>query len=150
MMWKQIVNISKVIGAVSGIAVAALWMNGKFNTILQSNDAVLDSIADVRLEVHYLQVGQGFQDESLLRIEDTVERLDEYNAKQDESLKEVVWIFRHEAEFNRKQRELLFDEWSKKNSSSHLLLTPDGWIRPVGSDSVNESELGSMTLSSSQ
>lgn len=112
---KQILVISKYIGAVATIAGAALWFDAKFDDSVRSQEVVLDSIATLRQDVLYINVEQSFISEDLSAIHDTMEEM--YNGIQDNARmgERLIWMERNRDEFTQDQMEILLDEWTKKN-----------------------------------
>ena len=121
-MKKTLIELSKLIGAIATIATAALWFDAKFDAAIESSDdnsqVVMDSIAALREDVHYINVEQSFMAQDIEALHDTLEDMND-NIQQNTAINErLIWIEQNRSDFNPHQIELILDEYLKKNECS--------------------------------
>ena len=108
-MKKLIFDIAKVITAVATIGGAALWFDGKFDK--QNAD-----LEDIKETVSYINTEQSFMSEDIQGIHDTLDRIEDLQAKQGERQKSIVWILKNQDDFTPEQLRDIMDEMLKKNN----------------------------------
>jgi len=112
---KEILTIAKYIVAVSVIGGAALWFNAKFETAVDSSEAVIDSLEVIKRDVYYNSVELSQLNESVQGIQDTLDDFEIEHKKQGQQIKSLVWGLNHIDQFTPEDFEEIMEEMLKKN-----------------------------------
>lgn len=122
---KSLLNIAGSITAVATIAGAALWFDSRFDGMEDNNDAVLDSVAEVKQMVEYINVEQTFMALEQTNLHDSILKVSKEQEVLGAYLNNLVWMFRNQDTFSPEQMEQLLDQWLKKKSNQIVRITPD-------------------------
>jgi len=122
---KSLLNIAGSITAVATIAGAALWFDSRFDGMEDNNDAVLDSVAEVKQMVEYINVEQTFMALEQTNLHDSILKVSKEQEVLGVYLNNLVWMFRNQDTFSPEQMEQLLDQWLKKKSNQIVRITPD-------------------------
>ena len=114
-MKKLLIEIGKVITAIGVIGGSALWFDSKFDNQNDNNDAVLDSIAEVKKLAEFNNIELGFQAEAIQGIQDTLEDFEAEHKKQGAQIKALSWGINHMNQFSPEDFEEIMNEMLKKN-----------------------------------
>ena len=109
-MKKLLIEIGKVITAISIIGGAALWLDGRFDDQRASAD-------ELKQSVDYISIEQGFMAEDLAGIHDSLANMERDNTKQSENIKSLTWVVKNRSKYDQAQLDAIMDEMLKKNTS---------------------------------
>jgi len=121
-MFKSILNILKIIGALSVFTVA-MWGVFKFyNGIQRGQEEILT-------EIEYIQVDQGFLSEDLVRIQDTLDDIINHQKKQDMHMNDMQaaakFYIRNQKNITEEAMEEAIEIMLKKNTDPIVLADPN-------------------------
>ena len=110
-------TISKIVSGVKtfyGIAAACFaltvagWVvRGAYQNFMGQFDIVLDSIAAVQEDVHYINVEQSFMAEDIAELHDTLKGMGEDIKDNKQTAERLIWIERNREGFSPEQLETL-------------------------------------------
>lgn len=119
-MKKILLEIGKVITAIGVIGGSALWFDAKFDSSSAGDDRILDSIADLKQEVEYVNTEQRFMAEDIMDMKDTMARIEgkvDANAASNARLyRAIKFEIEHRGEYTEAQLDQIKAELLKKNS----------------------------------
>jgi len=110
-----------VAAACIGLTVAGWIGHGAYQSFMGQFDVVLDSIAVVQENVHYINVEQSFMAKDIEALHDTLEDMNEGIERNAQTAERLIWIERNREGFSPEQLEMLLDDWLKKNSELNCL-----------------------------